>query len=259
MAAVWQLLSEFPMKSLLAALGHLSAWFSLKKDLILCALAILTSRFPTLQREPVNILPLLLPFALGPHWTYHPVHALCLLQKPFSGVMTIAYRIFPGCELKTWNLLLQFVRSHLFPNEMKYFMLWLGSFRQRHHAAIERCTKLGKEAGLGAVNLLHTLQSGGQEGDCCLPEGSWGKFCSVSLYVPKVHGWASHMALSGNTNSNCFALLEIYMATNPGEQHFTMALVKLWMCGTILGCLNSQLSEKFCKTENSDSRCCYKL
>lgn len=50
-------------------------------------------------------------------------------------------------------------------------MLWLGSFRC-HCAASEVYTKLGKEAGLGAVNLLHTLQFGGEEGDCSFPVGS---------------------------------------------------------------------------------------
>lgn len=89
-------------------------------------------------------------------------------------------------------------------------MLWLGSFWQCHHAAIEIYTKLGKEAGLEAINLLHTLQSGGEEGDCCLPEGSWAEFCSVCLYVPKVRGWALRMTIYGNINSSCSALLEIY-------------------------------------------------
>lgn len=131
-------------------------------------------------------------------------------KKSFPETTTSAYRIFPGCELKAWSLLLQVTRSHLFPNEIKSFMLWLSSFWQCHHVAIEMYTKLGKEAGLGAVNLLHTPQFGGEEGGCYLLEGSWDTFCCVSLYVPKVHGWALHVTVSGNTNSHCFALLEIY-------------------------------------------------
>lgn len=49
------------------------------------------------------------------------------------------------------------------------------------------------------------------------------------------------------------------VATNPGEQHFILVQVKLQMCGTTEGHLNSWLSEKFCSTESSDSRCCSKI
>lgn len=48
-------------------------------------------------------------------------------RKSFLEIVTIAYKIFPGWELKSWNLLLQVIGSHLFPNDMKIFMLWLNS------------------------------------------------------------------------------------------------------------------------------------
>lgn len=67
-------------------------------------------------------------------------------------------------------------------------------------------TKLGREAGLGAVNLLHTLQFGGEEGDCNLPVGS----SVLCLKAPKGHRWVLNVAEYGNSSHNSFALLEKY-------------------------------------------------
>jgi len=83
----------------------------------------------------------------------HPVHALCLQQILFSGVTTIAYRIFPGYELKAWNLLLQVTKSRAFPNEMESFVLWLSTFQQRHHAVVEMYYKPGQRSMAGSSKL----------------------------------------------------------------------------------------------------------
>lgn len=51
-------------------------------------------------------------------------------KKSFLEIVTTIYKIFPWWELKAWNLLLQVIGSHLFPNDMKIFMLWLKSFHE---------------------------------------------------------------------------------------------------------------------------------
>lgn len=118
-------------------------------------------------------------------------------------------------------------------------MLWLGSFRC-HCVATEVCTKLGKEAGLGAGNLLHALQFGGEEGDCNFPVGL------PVLWLWKYQKHTDDYCIKQYMETPAITILLHWrnMATCPGEQHFILAKVNLWMCGTTVGCLNSQFSKR---------------
>lgn len=146
-----------------------------------------------------------------------------------------------------------------FSSQMKWknFLLYLDFFWQSWcHWDVQ---KAGQSSGTGSSKTFH-LQCGEEEGDCCLSETLWDKFCSVlclRMYRKRMN--EHHTWQDLETPTVIVLLCSRYLTTETGEDHFAMALVKWWMCGTILGYLNSHLNEKFWQTENNTSRCCCKI
>lgn len=169
----------------------------------MCALAILTSRFPVWQCEPVNVLPLLLRLALTPHWLHHPVHALGQWQKIFTGDGALHIGFSQDVNKKHGNHCWSLSDLISFQTKLKLHALagffsmslcchWgLYKARQRNRAGSSKPpTNPAVWRGRRWLQLFS------------------GLICPVSLKVPKVHRWILLMTIDGNSNRNCFVLLE---------------------------------------------------
>lgn len=186
----------------------------------------------------MNILALLLPSALAPHQAHHPVHALGLLQKVFIGDGPLHIWFSQDVIKKRGNNccnltdLISFQTKWKFPAGPGLFLMPLCCHSGLH--------KTGQRSRAGSSKPL-AYPAVWRERRCL--QLSCGITCPVSFKVPKAH---RYYCIKQYMETPAVTVLLHWrnVATCPGEQHFILAEMNLWMCGTTVGCLNSQFSKK---------------